>query len=91
MNRNRLKWKLGDSINAIMNTAGMNFRTLICWFADFFAFILEVDIWDFSRKTALADYSDSQLSKITIFPALTIVEKVFANFHSMALPLNENY
>jgi len=29
MDRNRLKGKLGDSINAIMSAAGMNFRKLI--------------------------------------------------------------
>ena len=50
MDRNRLKGKLGDSINAIMSAVGMNFRKSTRWLADFFASILEVHIWSFARK-----------------------------------------
>ena len=43
MDRNRLKGKTGDRINAILSAAGMNFAKLLRWVADFlrlvFAFI----------------------------------------------------
>jgi IS5 family transposase len=39
LDRNRLKGKYGDSINIILSAAGMNFRKLIRWLADFFALI----------------------------------------------------
>ena len=37
MDRNRLKGIEGDRINAILSAAGMNFRKLLRWAADFFA------------------------------------------------------
>jgi IS5 family transposase len=40
LDRNRLKGKLGDSLNVILSAAGMNFSKLIRWLADFFALIL---------------------------------------------------
>ena len=40
MDRNRLRGKCGDSMNAILSAAGMNFSKLIRHVADFFAFIL---------------------------------------------------
>jgi len=40
MDRNRLSGELGDDVNALLSTAGMNFRKLIRRLADFFAFIL---------------------------------------------------
>jgi len=39
MDRNRLRGKCGDAMNAILSAAGMNFRKLIRRLADFFAFI----------------------------------------------------
>ena len=44
MDRNRLKGKEGDRINAIMSAAGMNFAKLLKWVADFFRLIF---IWLF--------------------------------------------
>lgn len=41
MDRNRLKGKSGDAMNAILSAAGMNFSKLIRCAADFFAFILD--------------------------------------------------
>lgn len=39
MDRNRLKGKAGDKINAILSAAGMNFRKLIKWLEEFFYFL----------------------------------------------------
>ena len=57
MDRNRLKGQLGDSINAIMSAAGMNFRKLIRRLADFFAFILGWHIWGFACRNPLSPTS----------------------------------
>jgi IS5 family transposase len=35
MDRNRLKGTLGDCVNAILSAAGMNFRMMLKWAADF--------------------------------------------------------
>jgi len=40
MDRNRLKGIEGDRINAILSAAGMNFRKLLKWAADFLRQIL---------------------------------------------------
>jgi IS5 family transposase len=47
MNRNRLRDKRGDAVNAILSASGMNFRKLIRRLADFFAFIFGRQISDF--------------------------------------------
>ncbi len=39
MDRNRLKGRAGDRINAIMSAAGMNFAKLLRWVADFLRFV----------------------------------------------------
>ena len=39
MDRNRLKGKAGDRINAILSAAGMNFAKLLKWAADFLRLI----------------------------------------------------
>jgi IS5 family transposase len=39
MDRNRLKGEEGDRINAILSAAGMNFRKLVKWLADFLSFL----------------------------------------------------
>jgi len=57
MDRNRLKGQLGDSINAIMSAAGMNFRKLIRRLADFFAFILGWHIWGFTCRNPFSPTS----------------------------------
>lgn len=36
MDRNRLRGKLGDQLNAILSAAGMNFSKLLRWLEDFF-------------------------------------------------------
>jgi IS5 family transposase len=50
MDRNRLKGKEGDRINAIMSAAGMNFSRLLKWVADFLRLIF---YWFFNSKRAL--------------------------------------
>ena len=39
MDRNRLKGQLGDQLNAILSTAGMNFSKLLRWLENFFVFL----------------------------------------------------
>ena len=41
MNRNRLKGKLGDKINAVLSACGFNFRKLLRAMALFFVFLTE--------------------------------------------------
>ena len=52
MDRNRLKGKAGDCINAILSAAGMNFAKLLKWLVDFFRFLFA---WFFNcQRTNLA-------------------------------------
>ena len=50
MDRNRLKGKEGDRINAIMSAAGMNFARLLKWAADFLRLVFA---WFFNSQRAL--------------------------------------
>lgn len=43
MDRNRLKGKEGDRINAILSAAGMNFSKLLRWLADFLRFLFDLE------------------------------------------------
>jgi IS5 family transposase len=54
MDRNRLKGKDGDRINAIMSAAGMNFTKLLRWAADFLRLII---IWLFNCQRAFLSLS----------------------------------
>jgi len=45
MDRNRLKGKLGDQINAILSAAGMNFSKLLKWVAAYLRHFYRVEIW----------------------------------------------
>lgn len=44
MDRNRLKGKIGDRINAILSAAGMNFRKLLRWLTDYFYLLLRINL-----------------------------------------------
>jgi len=54
MDRNRLKGKDGDRINAIMSAAGMNFTKLLKWVADFLRLIIT---WLFYSQRAFLSLS----------------------------------
>jgi len=45
MDRNRLKGKLGDQINAILSAAGMNFSKLLKWVAAYLRHFYRIEIW----------------------------------------------
>ena len=45
MDRNRLKGKLGDRINAILSAAGMNFSKLVKWVAAYLHHFCRIEIW----------------------------------------------
>lgn len=45
MDRNRLKGKQGDKINAILSAAGMNFSKLLKWVAAYFRIFYRIEIW----------------------------------------------
>ena len=51
MDRNRLKGKDGDRINAILSAAGMNFAKLLRWVADF---LREIFCWLFGCQRTLS-------------------------------------
>jgi hypothetical protein len=51
MDRNRLRDKSGDAVNAILSASGMNFSKLIRRLADFFVFILGRHISGFCQLT----------------------------------------
>ena len=54
MDRNRLKGEEGDRINAILSAAGMNFRKLVKWLADFLSFF----IWQAIFSIPIGSYND---------------------------------
>ena len=45
MDRNRLKGKQGDKINAILSAAGMNFSKLLKWVANYLRIFYRIEIW----------------------------------------------
>ena len=57
MDRNRLKGKEGDNINAILSAAGMNFRKLLKWAADLLRLLF----------LSIISVQNSNLRKIAIF------------------------
>ena len=57
MNRNRLKGKLGDKINAVLSACGFNFRKLLRAIALFFVFVLNMAVFAFLKeKNSLKNY-----------------------------------
>ena len=50
MDRNRLKGKEGDSVNAILSAAGMNFAKLLKWLAEILRFLFT---WLFNYQETL--------------------------------------
>ena len=56
MDRNRLKGKEGDKINAILSAAGMNISKLLRWLVDYFLFLLELRPTAHVKWTAVANF-----------------------------------
>jgi hypothetical protein len=50
MDRNRLKGREGDSVNAIFSAAGMNFAKLLKWLAEILRFLFT---WLFNYQGTL--------------------------------------